>query len=340
MNISIIEFTIDFFKNIDIDFEFRDWIYVKIMISLSIKDNEAQVCLDTDCNVILTNRNFIKINESHYIIRRMTISLNVRELKTNKHEILKYIIAIIYFSESFAKDEKFIREMIRREIHLMNNLKINMFIENDILDSEKIFIDDVNNKVIIVSCEHMIILIEIKTFSKDMINKILHVKSITIISTYFMIAISIYNINLLINLLINRNFLFEFKNVNVSLFAHTIDSFTKSIIVKNDFNYFVKTARNDRLDTIIEIQYSNAFHANHDIKDYAKRKFARAHKASWFKRVLKTTMIVYIAVVAIFFTFERKKSSNVILSNDVIVHSFTAQTVTTLFDLIDRYSDL
>ncbi len=99
------------------------------MISFSIKDNEAQICLNTNCSVTLANRNFIKIHESHYIIRRMTTSLNVRRLRINKHEILKYIIAIIYFIE--IVEEKFVRELIRREIHLIDDLKINMLIDND-----------------------------------------------------------------------------------------------------------------------------------------------------------------------------------------------------------------
>ncbi len=76
-DISIIESSVDSFKNIDTNFEFRDWIYVKTMINLFIKNNETQICLDTDCSVTLIERNFIKIHATHYIIRRMTTSLNV-----------------------------------------------------------------------------------------------------------------------------------------------------------------------------------------------------------------------------------------------------------------------
>jgi hypothetical protein len=150
VDILLVESSIDSFKDIDTDFEFRDWIYVKTMINLFINDNEIQICLDTDCSVTLTDRNFIKIHESHYIIRRMTISLNVRELRINKHEISKYIIVNIYFAEKII-EEKFIRKVIRRKVHLIDDLKVNMLIENDILESENIFIDDINSKVIIIS---------------------------------------------------------------------------------------------------------------------------------------------------------------------------------------------
>ncbi len=73
----IIESSIDSSKNIDTEFEFREWTYVKVMISLSIKNNEAQICLDIDCSVSLIDREFIKIYETHYIIRRMTTRLAV-----------------------------------------------------------------------------------------------------------------------------------------------------------------------------------------------------------------------------------------------------------------------
>ncbi len=131
MNILIIESSVDSFKDIDTDFEFREWIYVKTMINLFIKNYKAQICLDTNCSVTFADRNFIKIHAAHYIIRRMITLLNVRNLEINKHKTFEYIIASIYFAEKIAQ-KKFIREVIRRKMHLMNDFKINMFIENDI----------------------------------------------------------------------------------------------------------------------------------------------------------------------------------------------------------------
>jgi hypothetical protein len=61
----------------------------------------------------------------------MITLLNVRNLEINKHKTFEYIIASIYFAEKIAQ-KKFIREVIRRKMHLMNDFKINMFIENDI----------------------------------------------------------------------------------------------------------------------------------------------------------------------------------------------------------------
>jgi hypothetical protein len=338
-DISIIESSVDSCKDIDTDFEFRDWIYVKTMINLFIKNNEIQICLDTDCNVILVDRNFIKIHATHYIVRRMTTSLNVRELDINKHETSEYIIAFIYFKEKITQ-KKVVRDVIERKIHLIDNFKVNMFIDNDILDFERIIIDEINNKVIISSCSDMIISIEIRIFVKEMINKKVHVRTTTIISFLSMMFIFIHNANLFKN----RDFFFEFNDVNIFLYAYAIDFFIIFIMIKNDSLNVIKILRNSRLETIIEIQYSNAFHVstNDEIKEYVERKSRRIHKTSWFNRVLKTVTIAYLIVTsASVFCFDRHKTStDVILSNDVIIHNSSSQTVSTFFDLMNRYFDL
>jgi hypothetical protein len=265
----------------------------------------------------------------------MIIFLNVRELEIDKHETFEYIITIIYFTEIFMTDKKLVREMIRREIYLVNNLKINMLIENDILNLEDIFLDDVNNKTTMFSC-NMIISIEIRILSKKKINKTLHAWCITIISSYSMMIIFIHS-----DLLTNRDFHFEFVNLNIFLFVHTIDSFITIITTKNDFEKLIKISRNDRLEVVIEIQYSNVFAAIVDIQDYAKRKSRRAHKISWFFRIFKTALIVYIVVLTtLTFISKFSTSQNTIFSNDVIIYNSNSQTIVSFSKLIDQYSDL
>lgn len=60
------------------------------------------------------------------------------------------------------KNERQVRIIIIKEIHLMNNFKANLFIENDILNFEKIDIAAFKNTTYIESCE-IIISISIQT---------------------------------------------------------------------------------------------------------------------------------------------------------------------------------
>jgi hypothetical protein len=173
-------------------------------------------------------------------------------------------------------DKKPVREVIRREVHLIDNLKANMLIENDILELEGIFIDEANNKATIFSCNNMIISIEIRVLSKSMIKKALHARSFTMISSHFMLVIPIHHSNLSSN----RDFLFEPDDLNISLFAHAIDSSITAIMTKNDTDSTIKIPRNDRLGIATEILYPNAFQAIPDISEYAERKSREAHQKS------------------------------------------------------------
>lgn len=65
--------------------------------------------------------------------------ITVRSLKTVKHSIDEYACCFMYFSETNKNDQSVFVEIIK-EVRLINNLKINTFINNDILDSK--FIKD------------------------------------------------------------------------------------------------------------------------------------------------------------------------------------------------------
>ncbi len=335
MDIPILESTVDSSKDIGTGFGFRGWTYAKALIALSIKGNEAQVCLDTGCSVTLADRSFIKIHGAHYTIRRMATPLNVRGLGTNKHETSEYIIASIYFAGKNPQGKP-VRGVIRREVHLVDNLKANMLIGNDILGPEGISIDGANSKATIASCQGMTIPIEIRTLTKGMINKALHARSTTVIPPHSMTAIPIHHSNLPSD----RDFLFEPSDSNASLFAHAIDASTNCIMAKNDSPQSIKISRNARLGRITEIQYPNAFHVDSDIRDYAERKPTRSHKESWFKRVLKAAMLAYTAVAAVSSNSGRGKSADVVLSNGITIHDSTPQAVTAFSDLVDQYPDL
>jgi hypothetical protein len=332
MNILVLKFSIDFSKNVDTDFEFRKWIYAKTMITLFDKTDETQVCLDIECSVILADKLFVQKQISQIRIRYMITLLNVRDLDTNKHQTSKYFIVTIYFTEKL--EEKSVREFIRRKVHLINNLKANMLIDNDILRSEDIFIDEANNKATIVSCNNMIISVEIRTFSKEMINKILHARAIIMISFYSMTIISIHNANLSSN----RDFLFEPDDTDISLYAHAINDSITAIMTKNLISKIVKISRNDRLRKITKIQYLNAFHANSEtnLQNYVERTSRRIHKISWFNRVLRAVAVAYVAVFIMF----TSNDQNIIHKTDVIIHNFTSQTVFIFSNLIEQYSDL
>ena len=97
----------------------------------------------------------------------MTFSLRVRKVKLIKHEINKYVIILIYLlSINFVKVK--IIAFIIKELHLINELKVKMLINNNILNLKEIFINIAQKKTIINSYK-----ITINVFIKHK-NKYIH----------------------------------------------------------------------------------------------------------------------------------------------------------------------
>ena len=176
----IIIFNVDFVKNIDIEFDFRDWNYARAKISLSLYKKLDYVCLNIDFNIILVDKTFFKTQTSNVLIRTMIFLISIRDLNTTKYLSINYVIVLIYFNNE--KNNKSMKTKIVKEIHLINELKINILIDNDFIESKKIKINVINNFVYIDNCE-IIIFLNVKTFRK-IVHISIHARKTIIVSCY------------------------------------------------------------------------------------------------------------------------------------------------------------
>ena len=81
----------------------------------------------------------------------------IKSLKSIMHNIDKYVLISIYIST--VKDNIKILYRIYKEIHLINNLKAYMLLNNNIINLEKIMLNVSQNKTYIDNCEVTIIII-------------------------------------------------------------------------------------------------------------------------------------------------------------------------------------
>ena len=149
-------------------------------------------------------------------------------------------ICNIYLSKS--KNDKNVISFIQREIYLMNDFKINMLIDNDIIDFEQ-FIIDMKIKQIVIENIDVSIFIEMKSI-KTSFQRLIHLKKIVIISSHIEMIISIHNVNLFVFC----DFLFESKNTILIMYVHFIDVNIIAILIRNDKNISIKISRNYRLN--------------------------------------------------------------------------------------------
>ena len=200
----------------------------------------------------------------------MTILINVLELSSTMHQIDKYTLITMHFTEK-NKNEKIVRTIIINKIHLIQNLKINL-INNDIFDFELIDISTSTNSTYIKSYEMIIfIFIRIKSRFRQMS---VHIIKIIIVFFEFEFLLNIHNISLS-----NRNYFFETINtVNFSIYAHVIDSCTKTILVQNESVHSIKISKNFRSNMFNEINYSNVYLIDFDASNFAIKSFKKEHK--------------------------------------------------------------
>ena len=166
-------------------------------------------------------------------IIKIISSLRIREIKINKYEIDKYIIMKIYFSKINPRENK-VFIYLRRKIYIVDDLRIKMLINNDIIDLESIVINIVNKTTYINNCK---IIIKISTRShNEFIKKKIYIQSTILISPYNNVFFSIK----FINFFNDRDFLFElFTQINLTLFIYLIDYFMINVFVKNNINFSI-----------------------------------------------------------------------------------------------------
>lgn len=133
-------------------FAFKGWTYAITSITFIPKhlllylDLESITCFDTNCRVILVNKNQLFRHLLSQKISTISISLKIREIRASKYKYksAKFVVLSLYF---LGKDniQRLVYVSIGYKIHLLKELRVNLLIDNNIL-SPKSFIIDIGRK--------------------------------------------------------------------------------------------------------------------------------------------------------------------------------------------------
>ena len=167
--------------------------------------------------------------------------------------------------------------MFRRETYIMNNLKVNILMRNEIISFEKIFIDFNKDIARINSCS-VIIFIEMRNFNKT-ISKSVHLRKTIIIFSQSKILILMYYFNVSNN----RDFLFEFDEIfYITAYVYIVDIIINAMILRNNFNKSIQISRNHCLDRLFELNFLNTFKIDviekNDVYDLATKHSKSIHQ--------------------------------------------------------------
>ena len=288
-DVPIIAFSVDFSKDVETGHGFRDWGYTRMQVALSSTDEAKPICLDIGAGIILADKQFFKREAPNVPIRTMASPISVRDVGTDKYSFSEYAIADVYIPDH-NKSDAAVKAKITREIHLVNNLKANMLLDTDFIEPEKIDISIPNKTAYIGNC-NVTTPLEIRT-SRIIVQISVHARKITVVPPYTKVILSIHYTTILND----RDFLFESEELNLSLYAHLINSNSKHILVRNESNKTVHIPRNCRVKRMIELNFLNAFQVDADdadkLSDLALKRPFKEHKTDWFKKVIAAAYAV------------------------------------------------
>lgn len=128
----------------------KTWHFLIIKISIDVKATFDALCIDTDCDIFMTNRLFIKERMTSYQIRIRKITLF--RIK-NIDEIIMSFIECITLNFNFSKTihESFAIAKISKKMPIVDNFSTKIFIEINVINLEQITINV--NVLIINNCK-------------------------------------------------------------------------------------------------------------------------------------------------------------------------------------------
>ena len=211
--------------------------------------------MNTDIEITFNDIDFARKQKSNFIIRKMISFITVRNLKIIQHQCENYVILFIYFT-NIDIDNKFVKTFIERKIHFIKNLKINMFIDNDIIVFKNILIDFKKQKIIVRNCD-ITISFEIRLKIIRVQIRSIYAKKEFVIFFRTQLVVVINDLNN--NLTFDCDFLFESNDIELILYVHLIDFFIKIIFVTNNIDQFIKISRNFKLKKLMKLDYIKVF---------------------------------------------------------------------------------
>ena len=238
---------------------FRGWTYTTTVITLNPHrlpqdaDPESIAHLNTGCGVTAIDKSWLLRQLPGQKISTMSTPLTVKGIKTSKHECEKFAAPSLYFSGKNGA-RKLVYAFVRCEIHLVEGLRANLLIGNDIISPEN-FVINIEKKSTLIGSYGVTIPISARQRGQFLTRKIL-TREVSVVPPRSEAMIPL----VLISVPDDRDFLFHpIAQPNLTLFTHIINHYTSKILVRNAFDQPLHISHWHKLGHLINTAYDNCF---------------------------------------------------------------------------------
>lgn len=184
--------------------------------------------------------------------------MKVNGIEASKHESAQFIELSLFLPGENNKGQK-VYTFFKCELHLVEGLKANMLIRNNICTPKNFVLNIGLGYTIVGSCK---VKITINARQKgQFLRRKLLAENNRVVSSRSEVMIPI----LPVSLPNNRDFLFHLATqTNLMLYMHIVDHETLKVLVRNTSDQSLRILRWQKLGHIIDIYYDNCFLANAD----------------------------------------------------------------------------
>ena len=142
---------------------FRDWSYTTTLITFdpallpAVSNPDTSVCLDTGCGVSLVDKTWLAKKHPFQKISTMPVPLKVKGIGTSRYESNKFAFTTLYIL-GLDQEGSEVYAYIKCKLYLVEDLKANMLIGNNIFCTEGFTINLASAFAHILSCEVTIVI--------------------------------------------------------------------------------------------------------------------------------------------------------------------------------------
>ena len=157
-NIFIVDFIVIIISNEK--YNFRRWHYVTMLINHFSNDEFKKICDDSNCTMFLIDRQHLLIARSKIEIKKTTNFIKIHDIDKTFHDNSKYVELDFYIFEKTSNDIEIIVHF-KREMHVINDFRVNVFLKTNILNSKSIIINMSRKFIIFFACENIFVFLNI-----------------------------------------------------------------------------------------------------------------------------------------------------------------------------------
>ena len=223
------------------------------------------------------DRNFIGSQAPHLSIQKGP-EVAIRGIGNSNHKTSEFVKTKVFFLEGRDIETGApMTAVIEREFHVVDNLRANALIGNDISVPEEIDILTSKRQAVIGSCNVAVPVTVENAPGNKLVHSRVHALSTVTIPARSEALIPIKRAQGIPN----RDFLFEPSAcAATALFTHIVNDETNSILARNESDRTLTVHRDSSLGTLSELDFDIYFHTDLENRDLALSSFARIAR-SW-----------------------------------------------------------